>query len=749
MRYVEAILPVPLHQLFTYSVPEELEPLVVPGARLYVPFGRSVRYTAVAVRLTDQAPQGYQVKPILQVLDEQGPSLLSGQMRLLFWLSDYYMCAPGDVLKTMLPGALRPEGGDSSERFKPHTETYVRLKVQDAAQTIESLNRYPRQQELIRAYLTLSGSDLDPQSPLPVSKRALLGAGGSPSTFRTLTDKGILETYRYEVGRLPQWDGVTVQPNSLNEEQHNVLLKLKRQFRERHVSLLHGVTASGKTEVYIHLIREELAAGRQVLFLLPEIALTLTMLQRLQRVFGSDMGVYHSRCSQPVRAETWRKQLSDHPYGLMVGARSAVMLPFRNLGLVIVDEEHDTSYKQEEPAPRYSGRDTAIMLASFFGAKVLLGSATPSIESYYLAQTGKYGFASLPHRYYGAALPKIETVDISELRHKKLMRGLLSPRLKELVAQTLARGEQVVLFQNRRGYAPIYQCPACGWVPRCDNCDVSLTYHRQQHRLICHYCGNTYPLPAACPQCGSVSFRPTGFGTEKIQEEVESLFPGTGVLRLDLDTAGTVARYEQIMQDFQDGIAGILIGTQMVTKGLDFDRVSLVGIISADAMLSQPDFRAAEHAFQIMSQVAGRAGRRQSRGTVVIQARGTDHPVYSFVRRHDYVSFYNHELAGRNTFCYPPFSRIIIVYLRSKDPARADEAAFSLAADMRQHFDTRVLGPDAPPVARVQTMHIRNIMLKTERGTAMGDVRRLLLAAADRCMQQFRSVQIYFDVDPL
>lgn len=674
--------------------------------------------------------------------------MLPQQMKLLNWISDYYLCSKGDAMKAMLPAAMRPESGDKAERFKPHTETYLRLRSLPEVNS-DVLKRSPKQAEMLDRFLQLAAYDEDPDSPVPVSKRALLTAYPSASALNGLIEKGILETYQYEVGRLPQFKGRIFTPNVLNDQQQRAFESLKQQFQEKQICLLHGVTASGKTEVYIHLIKEQLDAGKQVLFLLPEIALTLHMLQRLQRIFGDEMGVYHSRCSNAVRVETWQKQLGSSPYRLIVGARSAVMLPFQNLGLVIVDEEHEPSYKQEDPAPRYNGRNVAMMLAQQYGARVLLGSATPSVETYNLALTGRYGLAVMDKRYKGIALPEIHLVDTGELRHKKIMKGLFSPLLKEKMAQAFAAGEQVILFQNRRGYAAQIECRQCGWVPKCDSCDVSLTYHRRMNMLSCHYCGKTYRLPTTCPSCGEHTFGNYGFGTERIEEEVQRLFPGINVLRLDLDTATTTANYEQILQDFQDGQAQVLIGTQMVTKGLDFDRVSVVGIVSADAMLAQPDFRAIERSFQMMSQVAGRAGRKHHQGSVVIQAGCLDNPVFHFVRTADYTAFYNHELAERMAFGYPPARRIIEIWMRSSDEQQINQAATMMAQLLRQIFQDRVLGPDAPSVGRVQMHFLRKVMLKVERDAPTTQVREYLLQVRHQVEQQFRQVTVFFDVDPL
>ncbi len=751
-RFVEVILPLPLEQLFTYSVPDEFLGLIQPGMRLAVPFGRTHVYTALAVRTHDEAPSGYKVRPIQAVLDQK-PCLLPSQMELLKWVADYYMCSCGDVMKAMMPAALRP-GDDRMEDYKPRTEVCVRLRGEyDEARLnglFAEMSRAPRQVEMLTAFLDMSGLAVNPaEEPLIVTKRALLARCPSSAALDSLVQRGILECWKHETGRLPHFDGRLFQPNALNGHQSAALDEIRSILAGKNVCLLHGVTSSGKTEVYIHLMSEYVRSGGQVLFLLPEIALTLQIMRRLQRVFGNDLCVYHSRCSDAERAEIWKRQLSDHPFKVVVGARSAVYLPFTGLKLVVVDEEHDPSYKQEEPAPRYNGRNVALVLASMTGARVLLGSATPSVESYFNAQTGKYGLVSMTQRYMDLPMPHIDVVDVYELRRRKRMKGLVSPQLKELIGAALHEGNQVILFRNRRGYAPVMRCLACGWVPKCDSCDVSLTWHRTLRRMSCHYCGKIYTLPAVCPECGGTHLDTFGYGTEKVEEEIHQLFPQAVTGRLDMDTATTTAAYERILQDFQDGITDILIGTQMVTKGLDFDRVSVVGILDADSIMGAPDFRSTERAFQMMQQVAGRAGRRYRQGHVIVQTRQAGSPLYQMVSAGDYSCFYNDEIAERKMFRYPPFCRIISIYLRGTDAIRVDEASQWLGRQMSQVFGDRVLGPDAPPVSRVHMQYIRKLMLKVEPGIAMAPVRERLKELRDSMCLEYRSVSLFFDVDPM
>ena len=526
---------------------------------------------------------------------------------------------------------------------------------------------------------------------------------------------------------------------------------IEAQWKEKNVVLLHGVTSSGKTEIYIHLIEKAIAAGKQVLYLLPEIALTVQMTERLQRVFGSELGIYHSKYSDAERVEIWQKQLSDKPYNIILGARSAVFLPFQRLGLVIIDEEHETSYKQQDPAPRYHARSAAIVMAQMLGAKTLLGSATPCMESYYNAKTGKYGYVQLMQRYQGIQLPDIHVVDIKDLRHRKMMSGPFSPQLLSAIREALSQGKQAILFQNRRGFAPMIECKVCGWVPHCKNCDVSLTYHKRLNMLTCHYCGYTQPVPMVCPSCGNPHLSGRGYGTEKIEDQIKEVFPEARVARMDLDTTRTKGAYERIIHYFGAGKTNLLIGTQMISKGLDFDRVAVVGILDADSMLNFPDFRAYEYAFTMMSQVSGRAGRKGKRGLVILQTRNPQLPVVQQVVSNDYQAFYHDLLAERHLFRYPPFYHLIYIYLKHKQEGIAEAAAQQLGAQLRQRFGDRVLGPDKPGVARIQSLCIRKIVLKLENGIAMAQTQQSLIALRQQLLNQkgYKALQIYFDVDPM
>ena len=744
--YADIILPVPLNELFTYSVPAGLERLAVPGARVYVPFGKSRRLTGLIVRTHGNKPTGHDTKDILSVLDDSRPSVLPGQLKLMEWIRKYYICTPGDVFKAALPSGLRPDSSSKEQVYKPRIAVFVRLgKNSDPGFGKTAV----KQKELYERFLELSGIKEDGAQTKPVTKRALMEGCRNTSAFNALTDNGIIETYDVETGRLPEFKGTLFEPAPLSPAQQEALDRIHQSFKSKNVCLLHGVTSSGKTEIYIHLIREQINKGKQVLYLLPEIALTTQIEHRLQRVFGNDMCVYHSRCRDNIRVEVWNRLTGDNPYKLILGARSAVLLPLQNLGLVIVDEEHEPSFKQEDPSPRYHGRNTAIMLASIYGAKTLLGSATPALESYSNAVSGKYGLVTLTERYKGIRMPEIKIVDTAELRRKKYMQGLFSPQLIESISNALENRRQVILFHNRRGYAGTVECPDCGWVQKCDCCDVSLTFHKSLNTATCHYCGRNYRVPEVCPQCGAGRLRSRGFGTEKIEEEVAQLFPGARTARLDLDSAKN--GYETILEDFQEGRTDILIGTQMVSKGLDFDKVSVVGILQADSMLSYPDFRATERGYQLMAQVAGRAGRKDVPGEVIIQTRQPDAPVMTLVRRNDYDSFYKNQMEERHDFGYPPFTRIITVTVKGQQPDAVDRAALVLRKELATRLgEDKVLGPDAPPVSRIQYRYIRRIIVKLPLALTVDKSRVMLSEALDSTLagNDVNGITLSFDPDP-
>lgn len=660
------------------------------------------------------------------------------------------------VIKLLLDKDALSVKEELQATYRPKTEVRVKLagnlaNEERLKEIFDELVRAPKQLALLMKYVELSGY-MSGKTLKEVSRKELLTrASVSNSIFNGLVEKNIFETYNHEIGRLSGIAGGTGEINSLNQFQQEAFDKIKESFNEKNVCLLHGVTSSGKTEVYIHLIEETIRQGKQVLYLLPEIALTTQITERLKRVFGSRLGIYHSKFSDAERVEIWQKQLKEESYDIILGVRSSVFLPFRNLGLIIVDEEHENTYKQQDPAPRYHARNAAIILSAFYKAKTLLGTATPSVETYYNATTGKYGLVELKERYREIKLPEIIPVDIKELARKKRMAGPFSPMLVEEIQAALNAHEQVILFQNRRGFAPMVECKTCGWVPKCNNCDVSLTYHKGINQLTCHYCGCTYYVPRSCPACEGTELIHRGFGTEKIEDDVKHFFPHASVARMDLDTTRTRNAYEKIISDFEHGRTDILIGTQMVSKGLDFDRVRIVGILNADTMLNYPDFRSFERAFQLMAQVAGRAGRKHGRGRVILQTKSMDSPIIDQVIRNDFDGMVKKELDERELFHYPPFYRLVYVYMKNRNPDLLQQMAQTMAQKLRQVFGNRVLGPDKPPVSRVQRLHIQKIIVKIEAGASMKNARDLLLRIQREVLddERFKSLIVYYDVDPM
>lgn len=808
-QYADVILPLPLQGTFTYALPTEMAEKVQVGSRVIVSFGSRKFYTAIVVRLHDETPS-YPTKPVSEVLDS-APIVLPEQLRLWQWIADYYLCTLGDVFKAALPSGLKLESESTiileedweaeapltpneekvwraldtkpeqtllslqketgvksimpvvksllekgavrmkeelRRTYKPKTITCVRLAeaYSDEAhlhEALDNLRRSPKQEALLRCFLSLE---------TPIEKPKLLQeANCSDAILRELCNKGILETFAKPIERAEasSQKGSEEGASPLTPVQQKAMDGIEEQWKTHNVCLLHGVTSSGKTEIYIHLIQKAIEEGKQVLYMLPEIVLTAQLTERLRRVFGSRLGVYHSRYPDNERIELYQKMLSTKPYDIVVGVRSSIFLPFKRLGLLIIDEEHETSFKQQEPAPRYHARNAALVLAKQAGAKSLLGSATPSMESYHNALTGKYGLVTLKTRFAGLSLPDIEVIDVQEMRRKKMMRGVFSPQLLCHIRKALEQKQQVILFQNRRGYAPVLECKECGWTPRCQSCDVSLTVHRGFRQMVCHYCGKTYNIPSVCPNCNGTDLSSRGYGTERIEEQLQALLPEARIARMDLDTTRSRQNYEQILHDFEEGKTDILIGTQMVTKGLHFDRVSLVGILSADTMLAQPDFRSYERAFQLMEQVAGRAGRKGSVGKVVLQTRDKDNDIVRQVMRHDYEGMYAQQSQEREMFRYPPFCRVVFIYMKHRDEKVVEQLATDFANLLRQVFGERVLGPDTPPVSRVQLMHIRKLILKIELTAPMSAVRERLIQLQNQvlAMPQYRSAQIYYDVD--
>lgn len=769
MTYANIILPLPLDGYFTYGVPEALASRVQNGMRVTVPLGKSKTYVGIvaeypvdvpkpAEEVAQQGKKKIVYKNIAEVLDDT-PILLPQQLRLWKWIADYYMSPIGDVYKAALPSGLKAEDG-----FRPRTELFIRLAdkyrdEQTLTLLISSMKRAVKQLDVLMTYLRLTGVDniehLLPETELrEITREELMNEShASIAVIRSLQEKMILVTYEKEVGRLNH--NIAPHPEKikpLNEAQTEAYNHILVQMMGHPVTLLHGVTSSGKTEIYIHLIQKAINEHKQVLYLLPEIALTVQITERLKAVFGNRLGIYHSKYSDAERVEIWKKQLSSNPYDVILGARSAVFLPFHRLGLVIIDEEHEQSFKQQDPAPRYHARSAAIVLAQMYaGAKTLLGTATPSMESYYNAKQGKYGLVELSRRYKDIQLPSIEVVDMKDLYRRKMVSGPFSPRLLAAVRGALERGEQAILFQNRRGFAPMIECRQCGWVPKCPNCDISLTYHKSMNYLSCHYCGYTMKVPEVCPCCESKDIRGRGYGTEKIENEIRSIFPEARIARMDLDTTHTRNAYERLINDFSTGKNNLLIGTQMVTKGLDFGKVSVVGILNADSMLNYPDFRAYEQAFMMMSQVSGRAGRKGKRGEVILQTKTPDLPVIQYVVHNDYPTFFKELLDERREFHYPPFYHLVYVYLKHRDENIVNTAGVELGSRLRDIFGVRVLGPDKPAVARVKTLSIRKIVLKLENGIDYPRVRQYLRGALDAMMKDKRygALQVYYDVDPL
>ena len=767
MTYANIILPLPLEGYFTYGVPDALASDVRPGVRVSVPLGMCKTYVGIVAAYPVEIPDSSEEKAasgkkivyknIIEVLDDS-PVLLPRQLKLWHWIADYYMSPIGEVYKAALPSGLKAEDG-----FRPRTELYIRLadNLRDGrtlAFIIGSMQRAAKQIEVLMTYLRLAGVDemggITPGTPLrEVTREELMNVThASAAVVQALQRRKILVTYEKEVGRLNH--GAAPHPERikpLNEAQTDAYNQTLIQMMTHPVTLLHGVTSSGKTEIYIHLIQKAINEHKQVLYLLPEIALTVQITGRLQAVFGNRLGIYHSKYSDAERVEIWKKQLSETPYDVILGARSAVFLPFQRLGLVIIDEEHEQSFKQQDPAPRYHARSAAIVLAQMYaGAKTLLGTATPSMETYYNARQGKYGLVELTRRYKDLQLPAVEVVDIKDLYRRKMMTGLFSPRLLAAVRDALGRGEQAILFQNRRGFAPMVECRQCGWVPKCPDCDVSLTYHKNMNYLTCHYCGYTMRVPEVCPCCESRDIRGRGYGTEKIEDEVRSIFPEARIARMDLDTTRTRNAYERLINDFSAGRSNLLIGTQMISKGLDFDKVSVVGILNADTMLNYPDFRAYEQAFMMMSQVSGRAGRKGRQGLVILQTKSPDLPVIRQVVENDYRAFYSDLLAERHDFHYPPFYHLIYVYLKHREENTVNSAGLELGSRLREIFGSRVLGPDKPAVARVKTLSIRKIVLKLENGIDYARVRQYLRGAMEAMLKDRRygALQVYYDVDP-
>ncbi|MBT3385586.1 MAG: primosomal protein N' [Prolixibacteraceae bacterium] len=818
--FAKVILPLSLHDAFTYKVPPLFEKQIQPGQRVVVQFGQKKYYAALVISLTKKKPGAFEAKEVLQVLDEQ-PVVLPGNFELWNWISKYYCCTLGDVFRAALPSGLKMEskskiyltseefegslsekerflvqqlkqnvvsvvelqktlGGNFSypalksllkkkvvfieerisSKYKPKTKLFVKfhpeIKTEDILNSKTGNLKKAKKQLALLYHFCHKTKAFDSDQISYISKKELFEATNfNTALLNELVKKNILVEFQKQVSRIDEEVAGQVSINLLNKHQEKALAEIKSTFKTKQVSLIHGITASGKTEIYIHLIDEILKTGHQALYLLPEIALTTQIMQRLKNVFGKKVGIYHSKLNSQERVEIWEKVLrfNSHPdegYQIILGARSAVFMPFSKLGLIIVDEEHENSFKQYDPAPRYNARDTAVVLGVQNNAKILLGSATPSFETYFNTSTGKYGLANLFKRHSNIELPEIIIADVKRAYKKKQMRSFLSPQLFELMETALEKNEQIILFQNRRGYSPFVECFSCGWVPKCNNCDVSLTYHKYKSRLSCHYCGFSKQLPGSCDECGSPEIKTRGFGTEKIEDELKSLFRNARIQRMDLDTTQSKNAFEKIIHNLENRKTDILIGTQMLTKGLDFEHVSLVGILNADNLINFPDFRAHERAYQLISQVSGRAGRKHNRGKVVIQTSQPEHQLIQLIRQQNYPSSFNHQLEERRLFRYPPFYRLIKLVVKHKKIETVNRVADQLCKQLKENKAIVVLGPEFPLISRIQLWHHKEIWLKIDRKTNPAPIKMFVnqtIQAIKKQADNSNSI-INIDVDP-
>nr|WP_319270672.1 primosomal protein N' [uncultured Draconibacterium sp.] len=818
--FAQVILPLSLHDSFTYQVPALLANEIATGKRVIVQFGKKKLYAALVISLSDKKPEDIEVKEVLEILDEH-PIIFPVNFKLWQWLAQYYCCTLGDVFRAALPTGLKLEsksklfltGVDEpvnltpkeeliirqlqedvsqlsdiehklgtefsyqalrslmdkkvvyaeekiSSKYKPKTESFIKLHGSISSEKMlqekaESLKRAKKQQELLFHFCAITNVFSDEQINEIPKKELLSGTAFSGNLVKELVKKKILTEHHKQVSRLEKEKIEQVSINLLNKHQAKAYEEIKTSFETQQVTLIHGITASGKTEIYIHLIDEIIKTGRQALYLVPEIALTTQIVKRLKNVFGNKVGIYHSKLNSQERVEIWEKvlQFNDNPkegYQVVLGARSAVFLPFSKLGIVIVDEEHENSFKQFDPAPRYNARDMAVVLGYQNDAKVLLGSATPSFESYYNALKNKYGLVNLTKRHSEMELPEIMVADIKRAYKRKQMRSFLTPELFEMMETALEKNEQVILFQNRRGYSPYVECFTCGDIPKCRNCDVSLTYHKYKRRLSCHYCGFSYQLPDKCDNCGSPELKTRGYGTEKIEDELKSLFRNARIARMDLDTTQSKNAFAKIVKNLEERKTNILVGTQMVTKGLDFEHVSVVGILNADNLINFPDFRAHERAYQLISQVAGRAGRKHKQGKVVIQTSQPDHPLIELIREQNYQATLKEQFEERQLFKYPPFYRLVKIVIKHKNVQTVDRAANQLAQQLRKHKQLVVMGPEYPLISRIQLWHHKEIWIKIDRKLNLDLVKKEITAAvkAVKHLPANSSCVFNIDVDP-
>ncbi len=820
-RFADVILPLPLRASFTYSVSAEDECRIDVGSRVFVQFGRKNYYTGIVEMLHNNKPEGYEVKEIMLVLDDN-PIVRYPQLKFWNWISEYYLCVAGDVYKAAVPAGLKIESEtyvslnpdyeadensrltermamivqllDVNRRMRPidiekelgfrnvgqivskmldlnilavderivdkyrsRKETMVRLNCDREDSEIlhtyfDLVRRSHNRERLLISYLELSDW-MQTNLPLKeVLKKDLLDKSyASSAVLKAMVSKGIFEIYKKEINRFKLLSGEKSNMPKLSEKQNEAYRSILQSWKTHNITLLRGVTGSGKTEIYSHLIDATLQKGEQVLYLVPEISLTTQLTDRLQRIFGGKLLIYHSKFSDNERVDVWKKLLGTNEPLIVLGVRSSVFLPFAKLGLVVVDEEHESSYKQYDPAPRYNARDAAIVLASMHGAKTLLGSATPSVETYFKATSGKYGLVELLDRYEGVQLPDVEVVDMSEQRKKKLNNGIFSMALLEESRKALESGKQVIMFQNRRGFAPMLLCKECGWIPKCVNCDVSLVYHKHTGEMKCHYCGYSMTMPTVCPACGLNGVEICGYGTERIAENLDSVFPEHRISRMDLDTTRNKDGYEVIIEEFSSHKTDILVGTQMVSKGLDFESVKAVGVLNADTILNFPDFRSNERAFNMLEQVAGRAGRKHEKGKVIIQTVNPSNNILQYVCKHDYIGYYSAELADRREFGYPPFTKVVNIVLKHKEQKVLGEVVIKYVNLLRSVFGNRVLGPVKPPISRISTYYIETIMLKVEANASMRKVKELLRNIYEQMCSdsRMRSVVVNYDVDPV
>ena len=818
--FAQVILPLSLHDSYTYSVPEILRSDIKPGQRVIVQFGQKKLYAALVFSLTNSKPENIEIKEIQQILDED-PVVFAKNFELWEWIAKYYCCTLGDVFRAALPTGLKLEskskiystGTDDenilsekeslivnqiaqeeifldelqkrlgtgfsyaalksllarnmifieekvSEKYKRKTETLVRLhpsiKSEAVLETkIEELKRAKKQVELIFHFCNKTNA-FDNNFRNSISKKELFeGTKFGSNHVNELCKKNILIQFEKQVSRIEQEETTQVDINLLNNYQDEALVQIKASFETKQVTLIHGITASGKTEIYIHLIDEMIKSGRQALYLVPEIALTTQIIKRLKNVFGEKVGIYHSKLNSQERVEIWEKvlQFKTDPskgYQVVLGARSAVFLPFSDLGIVIVDEEHENSFKQFDPAPRYNARDMAVILGYQHDAKVLLGSATPSFESYFNAVNGKYGLVNLFKRHSEMELPEIIIADVKRAYKRKQMHSILTPELYDHMNTALENGEQIILFQNRRGYSPFVECFKCGWIPKCQNCDVSLTYHKYKNRLTCHYCGFSQSLNNTCDSCASPEVKTRGYGTEKIEDEIKSLFKKARIARMDLDTTQSKHAFEKIIHNLETKKTDILVGTQMVTKGLDFEHVSVVGILNADNLINFPDFRAHERAYQLISQVAGRAGRKHKRGKVIIQTSQPDHLLIDIIKNQDYNKVWETQLQERDLFKYPPVFRLMKITIKHKNISTVDRASEMLGTELRKIKSIIVLGPEFPLIARIQLWYQKEIWLKFDRKINPDQLKNFVLEAIQTTKQSplNSNCMINVDVDP-